>query len=355
MNEEMEALNRNCTWELTELPSGRKPIGCKWVYRIKYKSTGDIDRYKDRLVAKGYNQREEIDFDETFSPVVKMVTARMIISIAYQKNWSLCQIDINNAFLYGDLTKDVYMSLPEVILIKLIQDINDYSLFVKVSEIDCLYLLVYVNDIILTGSNTKIIDECKLFLKIKCRIKDLGYLKYFLGIELLDNNDCLVLSQRTYCLEVISEFGLLGCKPAITPLENGVIFSNLDDHDSSDQPLENISEYQKLIGKLIYITLTRPDIAYAMHCLSQFMHAPLKSHLKATFRVLRYLKGCPGKGITVRRNNNFVVTAFVDSDFAKGSMLRKSVTGFCVFMGNNLISWKSKKQSTVSRSSAEAE
>ncbi|XP_071727474.1 uncharacterized protein [Rutidosis leptorrhynchoides] len=146
-----------------------------------------------------------------------------------------------------------------------------------------------------------------------------------------------------------------GCKPAITPLESGVIFSSLDDHDSSDQPLENISEYQKLVRKLIYITLTRPDIAYVVHCLSQFMHAPLKSHLKAAFRVLRYLKGCPGKSVTIRRNNNFIVTAFVDSDFAKGSMLRKSVTGFCVFMGNNLISWKSKKQSTVSRSSAEAE
>ncbi|XP_071741385.1 uncharacterized mitochondrial protein AtMg00810-like [Rutidosis leptorrhynchoides] len=190
-----------------------------------------------------------------------------------------------------------------VIKFGFIQSINDYSLFVKVSETDCLYLLVYVDDIILTGSNTKIIDECKLFLKTKFRIKDLGHLKYFLRIELLDNNDCLVLSQRKYCLEVISEFGLLGCKPAITPLESGVVFSNLDNHDLSDLPLENISEYQKLVGKLIYITLTRPDISYVVDC----------------------------------------------------SMLRKSVTEFCIFMGNNLISWKSKKQSTISRSSAEAE
>ncbi|XP_071741832.1 uncharacterized mitochondrial protein AtMg00810-like [Rutidosis leptorrhynchoides] len=217
----------------------------------------------------------------------------------------------------------------------------------------CLYLLVYVDDIILTRSNTKIIDDCKLLLKTKLRIKDLGHLKYFLGIELLDNNDCLVLPQRKYCLEVISEFDLLGRKPAITPLESGVVFSNINDHDSTDSPPENISEYQKCVGKLIYITLTRHDIAYVVHRLSQFMHAPLKSLLKAAFRVLRYLKGRPGKGVTVKRNNDFVITAFVDSDYAKGSMLRKSVTSFCIFLRNNLISWKSKKQSTVSRSSAE--
>ncbi|XP_071687598.1 uncharacterized mitochondrial protein AtMg00810-like [Rutidosis leptorrhynchoides] len=169
MNDEMEALNRNNIWILTELPKDRKPIGSKWVYRIKYKSTGEIDRYKARLVAKALS--------------------------------------------------------------------------------------------IITGSSEAIIEECKVFFKSKFKIKDLGKLKYFLGLELVENDDFFVLCQRKYCLEVLAEFGVLASKPVVTPLESGVVFSNKDDFYGSDFLLENISEYHKLVGKLIYITLTRPNIA----------------------------------------------------------------------------------------------
>nr|GEZ27963.1 putative reverse transcriptase, RNA-dependent DNA polymerase, Gag-polypeptide of LTR copia-type [Tanacetum cinerariifolium] len=112
MNNEMEALNRNETWEITQLPPGRKPIGCKWIYKIKYKSNGDIERYKARLVAKGYNQREGVDYAETFSLVVKIVTVRCLINIAVNNGWPLFQLDVNNAFLNGNLTEEVYMTLP---------------------------------------------------------------------------------------------------------------------------------------------------------------------------------------------------------------------------------------------------
>lgn len=112
MNEEMKALHQNNTWEITNLPKNRKPIGCKWVFKIKYKSSGEVERYKARLVAKGYNQREGIDFEETFSLVAKIVTVRIVISLSLHNSWPLYQLDINNAFLYGDLTEDVYMSLP---------------------------------------------------------------------------------------------------------------------------------------------------------------------------------------------------------------------------------------------------
>ena len=113
MNLEMEALYRNNTWEITDLPKGRKPIGCRWIYKIKYKSNGEIERYKARLVAKEYNQREGIDYVETFSPVAKIVTVRIVITLAVNKNWNLYQFDINNAFLYGNLEEDVYMTLPQ--------------------------------------------------------------------------------------------------------------------------------------------------------------------------------------------------------------------------------------------------
>ncbi|XP_071727117.1 uncharacterized mitochondrial protein AtMg00810-like [Rutidosis leptorrhynchoides] len=236
-----------------------------------------------------------------------------------------------------------------------VQRVNDYSLFTKHTDDCSLFLLVYVDDIIITGNSESCISQCKHFLQTKFKVKELGLLKYFLGIELLDKNGGLSMTQRKYTLEVIDEFGLLDSKPATTPIESGVVFSSIDNHSDTDYPLSNISDYQNLIGKLIYITLTRPDITYAVHCLSQHMHAPLNSHLNAAFRVLRYLKCSPGKGIFITTSDNFVLSAYVDSDYAKCISTRRSVTGFCVYLGNSLVSWKSKKQSTVSRSSAEAE
>ncbi|XP_023772322.1 uncharacterized protein LOC111920980 [Lactuca sativa] len=210
MNDEMEALHRNNTWEITDLPKNRKPIGCKWVYKIKYKSNGEIDRYKARLVAKGYNQREGIDFEETFSPVAKIVTVRILISLSVHYSWSLYQLDINNAFLYGDLAEDVYMSLPpgyyssnDTRVCKLIkslyglkqaprkwneklcaslfmfgfkQSISDYSLFIRKVEGSITVLLVYVDDIILTGNSEVELKKVKSFMNSQFLIKDLGTL-----------------------------------------------------------------------------------------------------------------------------------------------------------------------------------
>ncbi|KAJ0483933.1 putative RNA-directed DNA polymerase [Helianthus annuus] len=389
MNDEMEALNRNGTWVLTDLPQGRKPIGCKWIYKVKYKSNGQIDRYKARLVAKGYSQREGIDFDETFSPVVKMVTVRCIINLAINNGWSLYQLDVNNAFLYGNLSEDVYMSLPEgyfsqnetkvcklvkslyglkqaprnwnekltstLLEIGFVQSISDYSLFVKNDSNVFIALLVYVDDIVITGNNKAEIESVKSFLNSKFMIKDLGELKFFLGIEVTKHKDVLYLSQRKYCLDLLSEFGMLGSKPVSTPIEQNVVIFDKDSTLPGDDLLENVSEYQRLVGKLIYITLTRPDISYAVQCLSQYMHSPLKSHLQLAFRVLRYLKQSPGQGLSFSKGNLFYLKCYVDSDWAKCKVTRRSVTGFSIFWSGNLISWKSKKQSVVSRSTAEAE
>ncbi|GJV49096.1 putative RNA-directed DNA polymerase [Tanacetum coccineum] len=387
MNKEMKALYDNDTWEITELPLGRKSIGGKWVFKIKYRSSGDIERYKARYVVKGYNQKEGIDFDETFSPVVKIVTVRCLINLAVQNSWPLFQLDVNNAFLYGDLSETVYMDLPEgyfspndkrVCRLKkslyglkqaprqwnaklthtLIehgfkQSKSDYSLFTKSEKGSFIVLLVYVDDIIVTGNNVNSIESFKKFLKTKFQIKDLGKLKYFLGIEVVDTNKGVCLSQRKYCLDLLSEFGLLACKPSAIPLEQNISITN--EPTDSDPLIDNITEYQKLIGKLIYLTHTRPDIAYSVHCLSQFMHKPLKSHLKIALKVLRYLKSAPGKGIHVIKNNVTSLDVYVDADWAKCVVTRKSVTGFCILLNGSLVSWKSKKQNTLSKSSAEAE
>ncbi|KAK1408324.1 hypothetical protein QVD17_39996 [Tagetes erecta] len=387
MNKEMEALNRNNTWELVDLPPDRKPIGCKWVFKIKHDPSGEISRYKARLVAKGYSQREGIDFDETFSPVVKMVTIRVVFSLAVQHNWPLYQLDVDNAFLYGDLNEEVYMKPPEgyyspnetrvcrlkrslyglkqasrmwneklvsvLINFGFFQSKCDHSLFIKSVDSVVIIALVYVDDIILTGNNLDEINNIKKMLNSQFLIKDLGLLKYFLGIEVIRTDSTLCLSQRKYCMDLLTEYGLSGCKPAKTPIEQHYAVVNFCKTHSD--LLENISGYQQLLGKLIYLSHTRPDISYAVQYLSQFMHKPTQAHLQLAMRVLRYLKGSPGKGLVFSQSESFQLSAYSDSDWGKCLETRRSVTGFCIMLGSCLVSWKSKKQSTVSRSSAEAE
>ncbi|GJZ17253.1 putative RNA-directed DNA polymerase [Tanacetum coccineum] len=287
---------------------GRKPVGSKWLWKIKFKSTGEIERYKSRVVAKGYSQREGFDYSETFSPVVKMSTVRCMLNVAICNGWDLFQLDVNNAFLYGDLMRSsqAMECQDDLTLVEngFVQSKYDYSLFTKTSGDMVLMLLVYVDDIVITGNDNSEIGKFKEMLKSKFQIKDLGNLKYFLGIEVIDNDDGVCLSQRKYCLEVLHEYGLLAGRPGFT---------------------------------------------------RKLLHAPLSSHLEAAFRVLRYLKNSPGSGIQINKVGNLKLRAYADSDWARCPATRKSVSGYCVFLGSSLITWKSKKQSTLSRSSAEAE
>ncbi|GJU58294.1 ribonuclease H-like domain-containing protein [Tanacetum coccineum] len=228
MNTEMEALHRNQTWEITNLPKGRKPIGCKWIFKIKYNFNGEIKRYKARLVAKGFSQREGIDYDETFSHVVKMSTIRCLIAVVVKINWPLFQLDVNNAFLYGELEEDVYMKIPEGYASESnekVCSLNDHSLFVKSSKDSFIALLVYVDDIIISGNDLNEINAFKDFLSFKFQIKDLEKLKYFLGIEVLESDKAIYLSQRKYCIELLHEFGMLGCKPTSVPMEPNVVLN----------------------------------------------------------------------------------------------------------------------------------
>ena len=166
-------------------------------------------------------------------------------------------------------------------------------------------------------------------------------------------------------MELLAEYGLLASKPAVTPIETNFVVSDIVRKkrknrknravEKEDLPLTDLTGYQRLLGKLIYLTLTRPDISYSVSSLSQFMHKPLQSHIKLALRVLRYLKGSPGKGITFNKNDDLGLKAYVDADWAKCPSTRRSVTGYMLFFGNSLIAWKSKKQKTLATSSAEAE
>ena len=211
-------------------------------------------------------------------------------------------------------------------------------------------LIVYVDDIIITGNLTIEIKELESQLSKQLAVKNLGPLKYFLGIEFARSSKGILMTQHKYIHELLEQTKHLHSRTNDTPIE-----SNHKLTITKDDPRVEISSYQELIGKLLNLSHTRPDISYAVNVLSQFMHSPQKHHFEAAFRVLRYLKGTVGLGITFRKQGNLNLLIYTDSDFAGGLLDRRSTTGYCTFLGGNLVTWRSKKQNVVSKSSTEAE
>lgn len=255
MNAEIKALEDNHTWSIVDLPEGVIPIGNKWVYKIKRKSDGTIERFKARLVAKGYTQTEGLDYFDTFSPVAKITTVRLVLALAAIHNWHVHELDVNNAFLHGELQETVYMVIPQGFpnskpnkVCKLLKSLyglkqasckwferlsgvlsqcgysqtpSDHSLFVKQTASSFTALLVYVDDIVLAGTSLLEFSELKAKLHSAFGIKDLGILKFFLGLEAAHSSKGISLCQRQYCLDLLTDSGLLGCKPVSTQMEVG--------------------------------------------------------------------------------------------------------------------------------------
>jgi hypothetical protein len=209
--------------------------------------------------------------------------------------------------------------------------------------------LIYVDDILITGNDPVRIATTKQFLHNHFHLKDLGILKYFFGIEVSASKKGIFISQRKYAQEIIADAGLLGAAPINTPMERGLKLSD------KGTLLKEPNCYRRPIGILIYLTVSRPDITYAVHVLSRFMQQPRKLHMEAALRVVCYLKKAPGQGLFFFSNSDFRLRAYCDSDWAGCPLTRRSTTGYCVFLGSSLITWRSKRQKTVSLSSAEAE
>ncbi|KAL0439514.1 UNVERIFIED_CONTAM: Retrovirus-related Pol polyprotein from transposon RE1 [Sesamum latifolium] len=292
MRQELDALEKNNTWEVVTLSPGQKAIGNKWVYKLKLKADGSIDRHKTRLVAKGYNQVEGVDYVDRFSPVAKAVTVRVFLALASSYSWLVHQVDINNAFLHGFLDEDIYMQAPAGYIVPKGHSAHDHCLFIKHTEAGLIALLVYVDDVLITCISESKITEVKDFLHSAFTIKDLRPAKYFLGLE---------------------------------------------------------------IARLLYLSFTRPDISFGAQQLSQFVHAPCHIHMDAAMHLVRYLKGCPVRGLFFPASNSLSLTAYCDADWASCTDSRRSLTGYCIFLGKALVSWKTKKQTTVARSTAEME
>ncbi|XP_075515853.1 uncharacterized protein LOC142550661 [Primulina tabacum] len=340
MKAELSALEANKTWSLVPLPSGCRPIGCKWVFKIKYNSNGTIERYKARLVAKGFTNEKALIIMKPLPPSQNPPHFVVFLLLPL--------------FMVGNFTKwmfkmPFYMEIsPRKYICTFLQ--ADHSLFTKVCGNSFTTILLYVDDMIITGNSLESINNVKVFLASCFKLKDLGLLKYFLGVEIARSKMGISINQRKYTLDILQEAGLLGAKPAKFPMEQSLKLTFTE-----GDILKNPTHYRRLVGKLIYLTITRPEISFAFNTLSQFMQQPRQPHLDAVHRLLRFLKNSLGQGLLFPSKNDLNLVGFCDADWAGDTTTRRSVTGYCVFLGKAIISWKSKKQATVSISSAEAE
>uniref|UniRef100_A0A151UDQ7 Retrovirus-related Pol polyprotein from transposon TNT 1-94 n=1 Tax=Cajanus cajan TaxID=3821 RepID=A0A151UDQ7_CAJCA len=383
MQAELQALENTNTWDLVDHPPDKNLMSCKWVFKVKTYSDGSIERYKARLVARGFTQEYGIDYEETFAPVARLTSLRTLLAIAASKKWFIDQMDVKNAFLNGDLDAEVYMQPPPgyscpphkvcrlrkalyglkqaprswfakfhdtIAQLGFTSSTYDNALFIRRNDHGTVILLLYVDDMIITGDDSNGISELKQFLNLHFEMKDLGSLSYFLGIQILSCDDGLFLSQAKYASDLISRAGLTDCKTESTPLETRAHFTPLD-----GTPLEDPTLYRQLVGSLIYLTVTRTNIAYVVHLVSQFMCAPRSTHFAAVLRIIIYIKGTIFHGLHYSVDSPLILRAYLDADWGGDPTDRRSVTGFCIFLGDSLISWRSKKQQLVARSSTEAE
>ncbi|KAL5823894.1 hypothetical protein ACOSQ4_021794 [Xanthoceras sorbifolium] len=381
MVDEYQAFIRNNTWSLVSPPSDVNIVGNKWVFRVKHNADGSVQRFKARLVAKGFHQIVGLDYFQTYSPVVKSATIRVVLSLAFSLNWCIEQLDVNNAFLNGDLHETVFMAQPKgfiapQLVCKLHKSLYwlkqaprawyeklksallkwgfvnskaDSSLFILHTSLDIILLLVYVDDILMTGSSRDI-DQVIQNLGATFALKTLGSLSYFLGFEIARTAAGLHVSQTKYAIDLFKRTNMLHSKPCPTPMVFGIKLTQ-----SAGEKFFDASLYRSTIGALQYLTISRPDIAYAVNNLSQYLSAHTTSHWLACKRVLRYINGTLYCGLFFRPSPQISLTVFTDADWGSCLDDRKSTSGLCVFLGQNLVTWGARKQKVVARSSTEAE
>lgn len=386
MKTEIEAIERNKTWKLVELPSGHKPIGLKWVYKLKKNTEGDVVKYKARLVVKGYVQKQGVDFEETFAPVTRLETVRLLLALAAKNNWEVHHLDVKSAFLNGELQEDVYVMQPEGFLVpgkehlvyklekalyglrqaprawyaKLNQCLNDlgftkcpyeHAVYTKREKTGMLIVGVYVDDLLVTGTNKSLIKQFKEEMSKVFDMSDLGKLSHYLGLEVNQTSDFIELKQAAYAKKVLEKSGMAECKSTKYPME-----PTLQLHKDENGTPVNPTEYKSVVGGLRYLVHTRPDIAYAVGLVSRYMERPTVMHWNAVKRILRYLKGTLDYGLVYTRNgSNSVLSGFSDSDLAGQVDDRKSTGGMAFYLNESLITWVSQKQRCVALSSCEAE
>ena len=387
IQKELNSLSSNNTWELVDTPTDRKLISSKWVFKKKYLPSGLIDKYKARLVARGFTQKQGIDFEETFSPTLRYESLRLLLSLATIYRLRLWLLDVITAYLNGDLDKVIYMSIPEGIpatdqnkgkclrILKGLYGLKqsgriwaekfrkclcdfgftaiqaDQCIFIRHFGKEVCLVALYVDDIIIATKSTKAYNKVKEHLTSAFKITDGGPLKAILGIRVSQNEDIIAMDQANYVANLLDKYGMTNCNGVSTPIDGyeGIQAARRDEERA------NQHEYQRLVGELMFLQVaTRPDLAFAISKLSQFCNDPVVRHRNALFRVLKYLKNAPNLAICFRRDGG-QPKYFADAAFADNKEDRRSSYGFIMTNAGAACVWYSRKQRSVATSTVEAE
>ncbi len=388
-NEEFQAMMSNDVWDLVELPPHRKALKSKWVWKIKYAHDGTLERFKARLVIKGYLQIAGVDFVDTFAPVLRLESLRVLCALIAILDLDTIQLDIKTAFLNGDLEEEIYMVQPEryqvegkthlvcklkkalyglkqaprqwhkklhkfLIQLGFKQCHKEQCIYVftdkKTNTI--IYLAVYVDDIVIAGKNKQTMNKIKMQIQEKFEVSDKGELTYLLGIKIDRDRSTktLRMNQAKFVNDLLVKFQMEGCDSEPTPQVQGLPAESKQTEEDINLP------YRSLVGALQYlVSATRPDIAFAVRFLSSHNHDYTKAHWKMAKRVLKYLKGTLTLGLQYGGNVSATPVAYSDADFANDKEDSKSISGSIVMLGGAAITYMSKKQSLVGQSTTEVE
>ena len=386
MKVEMQAIEDNRTWNVSELPKGQKAIRLKWVFKLKKDPEAKVVKHKGRLVAKGYAQVQLVDFEVVFAPVARIETVRVLLALAARGGWEVHHMDVKSAFLNGDLTESVYVKQPpgfivgtgnkvlklrkalhglrqaprawnakldkELIALGFAKSKLDHAVYRRANKETFLIVGVFVDDLIISGPCVRDIQQFKSEMKTKFSVSDLDLLSYYMGIEVKQEGNGITLSQSAYANKILEFAGMMNCNASASPMD-----SRLKLYKRMEDEVVRPTKYRSLIGSLRYLVNTKPDMAYALGDVSRYMEAPSQAHWGAVKQIFRYLKGTMDHGCRYERGTELkpLLLGYSDSDFAGDVEDRKSTTGAVYFVGGNVVTWSSQKQKTVTLSSCEVE
>jgi hypothetical protein len=384
MTEECQSIMKNEVWEIVPKTGNKDVVSSRWLFKLKHVVDGSIENYKARFFARGFSQKEGIDYEETFTPVAIYTSIGTIISLAAKMKWKLHQMDVKTTFLNSVIEEEVYIEQLQGFEVEdrrshvcrlkkslygmkqaprawygridsfltslgFTKSKEDSNLYLKIMDNEPVILLLYVDDLFLTREEN-IIDECKKRLAPEFEMKYLGIMHYFLGIEVWQSPERIFLNQGKYTVEILKIFNMLECKSMNTPME-----AKLKLLVDTSSELIDATLYRQIIGSLMYLMNTRPEICFAVNTLSQFLVEPRHVHLVDAKHVMRYLKGTIDYGLNYNGDHNFTLSGYTDADWAGSVSDRKSTLGCCFCLGSAMILWQSRKKYSIALRKVEAQ